>query len=252
MTLGEHLAELRVRLLRVVIAVLLGAIVGWMLYDPLLAFLKRPYCELPGAFRVEGQCQLVQTRVLEGFSVRVKASLVVGLILTAPVLFHQVWRFIVPGLTDRERHYTAPFVVLSQLMFLFGAAFAYLVIPRGLSFLIALAGGEVATLLTLAEYVSFVLTTVAAFGIVFEVPLALVFLVAVGVLSRRQLRRYRPHALIGSALVAAVVTPTPDAVTMMFMLVPMALLYEGSILAAWFIERSRRRRAVAAGEGSAA
>ncbi|MBW3578086.1 MAG: twin-arginine translocase subunit TatC [Actinobacteria bacterium] len=251
LTLGEHLAELRTRLLRVVIAVAAGAVVGWFVYEPVLAFVKQPYCNLPSAYRdAQGDCSLVFLRVLEPFGVRAKIALIVGLFLTAPVLFHQVWRFVVPGLTERERRYTLPFVVLSQLMFTLGAAFAYVVIPRGLGFLIGLGGEQVTTLLSVAEYVSFILTTAVAFGLVFEVPLVLVFLAAVGIVSSTQLRRFRPYALVLNAVVAALVTPTADAVTMLFMVAPMAALYEGSILAAWLIERSRRRRATAVAEGT--
>ncbi len=252
MTLGEHLSELRTRLIRIIAAVLLGSVVGWVLFDPILGFLKQPYCDLPSAYRQAGECALVVTRPLEGFAVRVKVSLVVGIVIAAPVLFHQVWRFVVPGLTDRERHYTFPFVALSQIMFLLGAGFAYMVIPKGLGIVIALGGEEITPLLTAAEYVSFIIMTVLAFGLIFEVPLAFVFLAAVGVLSSAQLRRFRPYAIVLNFFLAALITPTVDAVSMLFMALPMVVLYEASILAAWLIERSRRRRQEAAGQATPA
>jgi sec-independent protein translocase protein TatC len=252
MSLGEHLTELRARLLRVVIALVLGGAVGWFVYEPVISFLKAPYCALPSAYRPEGECALTVFRVLEAFGVRVKIALVIGVFLAAPVLFHQLWKFIVPGLTERERHYTLPFVALSQVMFLLGAAFAYYVIPKGLGFLIGIGGDEVTPLLSAAEYFSFIVSTVVAFGLVFEVPLVFVFLAAVEIVTSAQLRRLRPYAIVGNFVVAAVVTPTVDAVSMLFMVGPMVLLYEASILAARLIERGRRGRTAATGEGSAA
>lgn len=244
MSLGEHLAELRARLIRIVAAVAVGALGGWFVYEPVLGFLLQPYCDLPNAYRLQnGECALVFTRVLEAFNLRVKVALVVGLFIAAPVLFHQLWRFITPGLTDRERRYTMPFVVLSQLMFALGAAFAFFVVPKGLAILLTLGGDRVAPLLSAGEYFTFIVTTVIAFGIIFEVPLVLVFLSAIGLVSSQQLRRFRAYAIVANFVVAALITPTVDAVTMLFMAGPMIILYEASILAARLIERSRRRAA---------
>ncbi|MGH3442306.1 MAG: twin-arginine translocase subunit TatC [Nitriliruptorales bacterium] len=248
MTLAEHLAELRSRVIRIVTAVAVGAIVGWFFSDAVIGLLKRPYCDLPGAFRPDGECALIVTRPLEGFGVRVKVSLVIGLFLAAGMLFHQLWRFVSPGLTARERRYTLPFVVLSQVMFAAGAAFAFFVMPKALRVLIELAGEQVAALLSAGEYVSFILSMVVAFGLVFEVPLVVVFLVVIELLNRRQLQRFRPYAIVANFVIAALVTPTVDAVTMLLMAGPMVALYEASILAAWFIERSRARRSRTAEE----
>ena len=243
MPLAEHLRELRSRLVRIILAVLLGSVAGWFLYDPVFELIKRPYCDLPSAYRdSQGECALIVTRVLEAFGVHVKVALVIGVFLAAPVVFFQIWRFIVPGLTSRERRYTLPFVLLSQVMFVLGGAFAYVVIPKGLKILLGLGGDEIATVLTASDYFSFILTSVIAFRLVFEVPLLIVFLAAVGVVSAALLRRYRAHAIVLNFVVAALVTPSVDAVTMLFMAVPMVLLYEASILAAWLIEHSRRRR----------
>lgn len=244
MTLAEHLAELRSRLLRIVLALLAGTAVGLALYERILDFLVRPYCALPRAFRPDpdGPCALVATSVLEPFSVQIKVALLVGAFLAGPVLFYQLWRFITPGLTARERRLAAPFVVLSQLLFAGGIAFAYLVIPRALGVLLGFGGARITPLISAERYISFLLTTVLAFGVVFEIPLVLVFLSLLGVVTSNQLRRFRPYALVGNVALAAVITPTQDAVTLLFMAVPMALLYEASILVAWFIGRRRRRR----------
>ncbi len=249
MTLTQHLRELRDRLVRVFIAVAIGAVAGWFVFEPLLDLIMRPYCRLPGAFRPEpdGACMLIVTRPLEAFSVRIRLSLVVGLFLAAPVLFHQLWRFIGPGLTARERRYTAPFVLGSVVLFVLGGAFAAFAIPEGLAVLLRMGGDQIATLLAAAEYFTFVLTIVVVFGLAFQVPLLIVFLALVGTVGTEQLRNYRPHAVVGTFVVAAIATPA-DPVTMFMLAVPMVALYEVAIGLTWLIERSRRRRAARAGE----
>jgi sec-independent protein translocase protein TatC len=249
MSLGEHLAELRTRLIRVAIAVALGAVVGWMAFEPALDLLTRPYCRLPAAYRQEGECVLIVTRVLEAFSVRVRVAVVIGVFLAAPVLFHQLWRFITPGLTSRERRYTLPFVLGSVLMFALGAGFAFVAVPQGLAVLLRMGGGQVATLISAGEYVSFILTVVVVFGLVFELPLLIVFLGLLGIVDTSQLRRFRPYAIVLVCIVAAIATPA-DIVTMLMMAVPMAVLYEAAIGATWLIERTRREDEPT-GEGAA-
>lgn len=248
MSLVEHLAELRTRLFRAALALVAGAIVGYVVFPEVLDFIIEPYCDVPSAFRPdpEGGCRLGAFGALEPFTVRIKTSLVVGLLLGGPVIFYQLWRFITPGLTTKERRYSLPFVVLSQVMFVAGMAFAYLVIPQGLRILLNFGGETITPILGAGQYLSFVLTTAVAFGIVFEIPLVLVFLSLIGVVDARKLRDFRPYALVLNVLVAALVTPTTDAVTLLFMAGPMALFYEAAIVAAWLIERSRRRRAAAA------
>ncbi len=185
MTLFEHLAELRSRLIRMVVALALGAIVGYILFPQLLDVLIRPYCNVPAAFRPspESGCTLVATRALEPFSVRMKTSLVFGLFVGGPVIFYQLWRFVTPGLTSRERRYSLPFVVFSQLLFATGIAFAYLIIPKGLHILLGFGGKDITPLLSAGDYLSFVLTMSVAFGMVFELPLVLVFLSLLGIVS---------------------------------------------------------------------
>lgn len=243
MTLFQHLAELRDRLFKAAVALTLGAIVGYVVFPYVLDLLIDPYCGVASAYRPipDGDCALVATKPLEPFSFRIKTSLVVGLFVGGPVIFWQLWRFITPGLTHQERRYALPFVALSQLFFVAGGLFAYLVIPQGLAILLNIAGPRVATLLQAGEYLSFLLTMIVAFGLTFEVPLILVFLSLLGMVSARGLRRARPYALIGAAVLAALVTPTTDPVTMLLMMAPLVVLYEVAIVAAWLIERRRRR-----------
>lgn len=242
MTLLEHLTELRARLGRAALALVLGTVVGYVIFPAVLDLLIQPFCQALSVLDPDRSCNLVAIRPLEAFSVRIKTSVVIGLFVGGPVIFYQLWRFITPGLTKRERRLSLPFVVLSQVMFAVGMLFAYVVIPQGLRILLGIAGPQVETLLSADEYLTFFLTTSVAFGLVFELPLVLIFLAMVGVVSDASLRRARPYAMVAIVVVAALVTPTTDAITLLLMAAPMALFYELSILAAWIIGRRRRRR----------
>jgi sec-independent protein translocase protein TatC len=242
MTLTEHLSELRSRLVKALIALSIGTVVGYVLFPQLIEQLIAPYCAVALDLRPDGECTLIALKPLEPFSVRIRTSLVVGLFIGGPVIFYQLWRFITPGLTQRERRYALPFVIASQVMFAAGIAFAYLVIPQGLRILLRLGGPSIEALLAANEYLSFFLAMSIAFGLVFELPVALIFLSLAGVVKASWLRRSRPYAVVLIFIAAAFITPTVDAVTLMLVAGPMWLFYELSILVAWGIERSRRRR----------
>jgi sec-independent protein translocase protein TatC len=243
MTLLEHLDELRTRLVKVAIAVVLGTVVGYLVFPQLLDLLIEPYCSVVANLSDARECNLIILRPLEAFSVRIKVSMLVGLFLGGPVVFWQLWRFVVPGLTDRERRLAAPFVVVSQLLFGIGIAFAWFILPNALGVLTSLGGPRIVPNLTAAEYISFILTTSVAFGVVFLLPVVLTFLSLLGVLTAASMRRARPYAVVGVAIMAAVITPTTDPVTMLLMMAPMVLFYELSILLAVLFERRRRKRA---------
>ncbi len=247
MTLFEHLAELRDRLFKSVAALAVGTIIGYVLFPDILGAILGPYCDVPAAFRpnADVECALVAQNVLEAFSTRMKVSLITGAFFAGPILFYQLWRFISPGLTTKERRLALPFVVISQLLFGAGLAFSAFVIPRGLTVLLGFGGDQITPLLSAGNYVSFVVTTGVAFGIVFELPVILIFLALLGVVTSTSLRKFRSYAIVLNVVVAAVVTPTTDALTLFFMAGPMLLFYEISILAAWLIERRRAKRTVA-------
>jgi sec-independent protein translocase protein TatC len=247
MSLFEHLAELRSRLFRALIALALGTIVGYIVFPYVLQVLIGPYCLTVETIRPGETCTLIALKPLEPFSVRIKTSIVIGLFVGGPVIFYQLWRFITPGLTSREKRYALPFVVLSQIMFALGIGFAFMIIPHGLRILLGLGGPDIEALLSANEYLSFFLSMSVAFGLVFELPLVLIFLAMVGVVKSSSLRRGRPYAIVIMVVAAAFITPTTDAITLFFMAGPMILFYEMSILAAWLIERSRQKRRAEAG-----
>jgi sec-independent protein translocase protein TatC len=232
MTLMEHLAELRGRLIKSVIAVVLGATLAWMLYPWIYDFLVHPLCEVE-----PDSCRLVLRDPLEGFAIRLRVSGYTGIALAMPVLLWQLWRFVTPGLYPKERRYAIPFIVSAIALFLLGAGLAYYTLPRALGFLIDIAGADVEILFSPEPYIKLITYMMLAFGIGFEFPVVLVFLQLVGVLRADTLKKYRRYALIGILVVVAVVTPSGDPFSMMLLSVPMYIFYEVSILIGSLIQR---------------
>jgi len=241
MPLIDHLRELRHRATLAVAALVLGTIVGYVLFPRILVYLIAPYCDLPSTIRATQECGLIALRPLEPFSVRIRTALVVGLFVSGPVLFLQIWRFITPGLTRKEKQFALPFVLISQALFGAGVAFAYLIIPRALAILLSLGGPLVTPMLSATEYLSFFLAMSLAFGVIFEIPLILISLTVVGVLNATQLRSARPYAVVVMTISAAIITPTTDAVTLLFVAGPMWFFYEFSVIVARLIGRRRAR-----------
>jgi sec-independent protein translocase protein TatC len=235
MTLVEHLEELRYRLFVSLVAVAVGAVFAWFLFPPIVRLLQSPYCTywktVPVKVRPTQECTFFFFGALEPVLIKLKLVGFISLFLALPVILYQLWAFVVPGLTDRERKMAIPFVVSSVVLFALGAAFAYWTLPKALSFLLGFAGTtNFAPLLTGDRYLSFVMLVALAFGISFEFPIVLIFLELAGVLSTRKLRDWRRYAIVGVAIFAAVITPSQDPYTMLAMCVPMWLFYEVSII----------------------
>ena len=236
MTLAEHIAELRSRLIKALVAVAAGAVVGFLLYDRVLDFLIQPYCDV---LPPERACRLIITDPLEGFSVRLKVSGYVGLLLASPVVFWQLWRFVTPGLHANEKRFAVPFVVSSVVLFCVGAGLAMWSFPRALDFLIAIGGEDLETFYTPGKYLSLIVFMMLAFGAGFLVPVLLTFLQLAGIVTPRRLASLRRYAIVGIFVVDAVITPSGDPVTLCAMAIPMVLLYEASILVGRLAARRR-------------
>lgn len=247
MTLSEHLNELRSRLFKSAVAVTAGFVVGFVFRHQVFSVLIRPYCELDPALRAGSnlfdaeRCQLIVTDPLAMFFISLKAAAVIAVVLAGPYVCYQIWRFVTPGLESVERKYALPFVVISQLLFAGGAVFSYVVIPRGLDFLLSLAGPDIVALLDANAYLGFMLQVMISFGLAFEFPLILIMLALMGVVSADGLRRSRRYALFGTFVAAAIITPTQDPLTMSLMAAPLVAFYEISVVVARLIERRRRR-----------
>jgi sec-independent protein translocase protein TatC len=247
MSILEHLAELRDRLVRACLAlVITTALAFTWLYSPLLTFVTRSYCSIPGKYRIStatGDCRLLALSPLDPFSIRIRVSLTVGLVLAMPIIAWQLWRFITPGLRAREKRYAIPFSLASTILFAMGVAVAFFTLPKAIGFLVAIGGDNLATFFQAERYLRFVLFMGLAFGLTFEFPLVLVFLSMVGILSSgAMMRAWRP-AIAVIIVVAAVVTPSQDPISLFAMAVPMWIFYFAAAgVARFFIEPARARR----------
>jgi sec-independent protein translocase protein TatC len=234
MTLVEHLEELRRRLFICLAAIALGSIVGWFLYNPLLRLMTHPYCDwvhtLPESRQPPAGCRLIVTGPIDPVMVKLKVVAILGLFIALPVVLYQLWAFIVPGLTKRERRMAIPFVASSLLLFALGALVAYLTLPKALDFILGFGGPTITPFLTATSFLTFVLLVALAFGLTFEFPIVLIFLTIVGVLSTDKLRSWRRMAILIIAIAAAVITPSADPYSMLAMMIPMVVFYEVAII----------------------
>jgi sec-independent protein translocase protein TatC len=221
----EHLGELRVRIVRSLYGVLAGAAIALPFSQKIVDWLALPVTRLG--------YELVFTAPAEAFWVQMKVGLFAGLFLSAPVILWQVWAFVAPGLHRHERKYAAPFVIVGSLMFLLGGSFAlYVVTPYALTFLLGYARPGLKPMITIQNHIDFLLKFTLAFGLVFELPLALTLLARMGVVTARTLARHRKYAVLGAFVAAAILTPTPDAFNQALMAGPLIVLYEVGIVSA--------------------
>ncbi len=251
--LVEHLTELRSRLIRSVLAFIVGMIISFVVWNPIFNFLTQPICD---ALELRNQdCSLILIKLQEGFFVAIKISLLGGLALSFPIIGHQLWRFVAPGLYRNEKTAFLPFLVASPIMFLLGASFAfYIVIPLAFDFFLgfqqfAPTGEEISADAfaaeagitfqgSVAEYLSLTIKFILAFGLCFQLPVLLTLMGKAGLVSAEGLGQVRKYAVVGILTLAAVVTP-PDVITQVILFVVVYGLYEISI---WLVRRVERRR----------
>jgi sec-independent protein translocase protein TatC len=250
MPLREHLVELRSRLIKALLFIAVGMIAGWVLYPHILDILKQPYCDLPAdrrfpPDRVPGQCQLLFTGPLDGFMLRFKVAGIAGAVLSAPFWLYQLWAFVTPGLRRNERRWTVVFVFATTVLFAAGTVLSYLTVSKALSLLVNIAGSSTVAAIEVTRYLSFVTTMLLVFGVSFELPLVIVLLNFVGILSYRRLLRWQRMAIFLIFVFAAVATPSQDPISMCMLAIPMSLLFEGAVLAAWLHDRRKERREAA-------
>jgi sec-independent protein translocase protein TatC len=246
MTLVAHLTELRNRIAKALLALLIATAVSFWWYEHGLGdFIRAPYCGLDPDLRYEGDsgCGLLITDVFGGVFIRLKVAFLAGAVLSAPFWLYQLWAFITPGLKRNERRYGVGFVAASSLLFALGAFLAYISLGKGLQLLLGLAGDGVVIALTAQDYIGFVLALLVAFGVSFEVPLIAIALNLVGVLSHEVLSRSRRWIFFLTIVFAAFVTPTQDPFTMLLMAGPMIVLFELAIQVARVVDKRRAKRA---------
>lgn len=229
MSLLEHLEELRRRLIIIIAAITLAAVVGFFLSGPVLVLLRGP---LPSQYEV-----LYFTTVGGAFGVRLKIALFVGIALAMPVILFEIWRFVTPGLTRRERRIVWPVLIGALALFVLGMAVGYVIVPFALAFLLSFADSDVRPLLTINEYIGFITTLMLAFGLVLEFPIVLLALARVGILSYRRVAAQRRFIILGIVIFAVVVTPGGDPFSPTILGAVMYILFE---VALFFMRMIRR------------
>lgn len=241
MSFWDHVAELRIRLIKCALAVVAGTVVGLVAYDWLIRELfLPPYCNVLEAREIERPCSLVVTEPLDGFRTKLRVSIYTGFVVAMPLVLWQVWRFITPGLHRREKQWAVPFVLSALLLFAAGAMVAYTTFERALDFLIGFGGESVDPLFTPGSYLGFITFMMVAFGIGFQFPIVLIFLQLADIVEPRTLHRIRRFAIVGIVALAAIITPSGDPVSLFSLSIPMYLFYEVSIVVGHLLTRRRR------------
>jgi sec-independent protein translocase protein TatC len=240
MTVGEHLSELRYRLIVSISAFIVMATVAVFAYEPILHLLLRPLCSVDAIsvrhvsritppFGRPASCNLFVTSPLDGLTLRVKIALFGGLVLASPIILFQIWRFVTPGLKARERKYAVPFVSASFVLFILGALTAYVTLPHALGFLKSVGGPNLQAIYDPIPYLGLIILMMTLFGLTFQFPVVLVSLQLARVVTPAKLLGWWRWAVIGITVVAAVATPSSDPITMLALAVPLVAFYFISI-----------------------
>ncbi len=228
--LTEHLEELRKKMIYCLVIIISLSITLYFFSDELMRILSRSVGTLHFFAPTEA------------FTAKIKVSVATGVALSLPFLVYQVWSFVVPAFTQKERRYALPLVISSSALFVAGVAFAYfIVIPVGIKFLLSFASTELKALIGVTRYLGFILWMLLIFGFVFQLPVVIFFLDRIGIVSPRTLRSKRKHVIIAIFVAAAILTP-PDLITQTAMSLPIILLYEASIIIVSLSHRKAKKR----------
>lgn len=249
MPLTEHLGELRRSILISVVFIAIAFVVAFnfseeifsLLMFPLKSEIKidmiSPYFHI---IKKAKQTSLVFISPAEAFWMYLKISFVAGLICALPAIFYEIWRFISPGLLKKEKKYFLPFILSSTSLFLTGAVFCFvIVLPFAMTFLLGYQTRNLTPMISVGNYVDFCLKFILAFGVIFELPLIIVFLTRFGIVAPKTLAKQRKYAILFAFIAAAVLTPTPDAFNQTLMAVPIIILYEVGILISRIMYKKR-------------
>jgi len=229
MTLLEHLGELRRRLIISLLAFVAGATICYLFYNEIISFLEHPY-QIACRAEHHVSCTLTVLAPLQGFTTRLNVCAYGGLIIGLPVILWQLWKFVTPGLKANEKQYALPFVISTVVLFALGGFTAYFIYPKGLTWLLQQSGGGTSPAVSIQSYIDLICLLIVICGAAFEFPAVLVGLELAGVVKSASLKRVRRFAFLGIVIFSAVVTPSSDPFSMMALVVPLAVFYEGAII----------------------
>ena len=244
MPLRAHLVELRHRLFLSVLGIMVGAVIGWFLYTPVFQALQRPILDV--AKSRQALITLNFPGLAASFDMQIKVSFFLGVLISSPWWIYQLWAFITPGLTRKERGYAFGFVGVAVPLFLIGAYLAWWALPNAVRLLTGFTPKGAANFIDAQVYLGFVMRLMLAFGLAFELPIAILLLSALGIIKPQFLSKYRRHAIVITVTVAAFITPDASPTTLFALSVPLYLLYELGVALSYFVTRKRRQRAEAA------
>lgn len=239
MALVDHFRELRARLLRSVVVLLVLLALAFLFYDRLFDLLLDPYNHARQLLGHDRISKPIISGVGGPFMLQLKLCGATALVVSSPYWLYQIWAFVLPGLHPHERRWTRIFVAIAGPLFLGGVAVGYWILPKGLHVLLALTPNSVTNLVDFGEYFGFVVRLLLVFGIAFEIPLFVVMLNLAGVISGKTLGRYRPWIIVGVFTFAAVATPSTDPFTMCMLAIPMTALFMMSEVVARIVDRRR-------------
>lgn len=242
MPLMDHLRELRNRVVKIALAVLAGAVIGWAFYGRIFIFMSQPYCHAVGYCKqdVTGHF-LIFIGVLDPFYFRVKLAIFAGAILTSPIWLYQLWAFIAPGLYRKEKRWTYTFIGAAVPLFALGCVFAYIAMDRGLKFLMGMAAPGTGTLYTADTYLGYWLAMVLGFALCFEVPLFLVMLNQVRIVTHERFRKWRRIIIFLIFVFAGIASPSPDPLTMLMLGGVVIVLVEAAEVVIWLNDKRYAR-----------
>jgi sec-independent protein translocase protein TatC len=229
-----HLEELRKRLVVCAIAIGIGFVISYIFSKQLFSFLILPLTKV-----LPAESRLIFTSLPEMFIAYIKVALIAGIILAIPIIFYELWMFLVPALYQREKRYLIPFVLFSSILFVAGSLFGYFIVfPYGFKFFISFATEEIQALPSVKQYFSFATRLLLAFGLVFEMPVVVFFMTKIGLITPDLMKKYRKFAILFSFIMAAILTP-PDVATQIMMALPLIILYEVSIIISQGVYRKK-------------
>jgi sec-independent protein translocase protein TatC len=246
MALSDHLRELRARLIRAVLFLILAFSIALFFYDRLLDLVLAPYNDARTQLGTSTQTKAYVAGATGPLLLQLKLCGVAAIVASSPYWLYQIWAFIVPGLHAHERKWSRIFAAVAGPLFFVGVLTGYYVLPKGLEVLLGFTPASLESLVEFGEYFSFLTRMLLVFGIAFEIPLFVIMLNLAGVVSGKQIARYRPWIVIGTFVFAAVATPSTDPFSMLMLAIPMLVLFFVAEIIARTVDRARQR-----GEGSA-